>query len=504
MSYKGFTISFNGAIYNYKELRKELEDVGHTFKTESDTEVILHAYEEFGAECLHRFNGMWAFVIHDASTNKLFVTRDRFSIKPLYYYHDQSDFFIASEVKQFKTIEGINLSYNKKRIVEFLQSGGFKNFDFKTFYNEIFQLEGGTYMIFNLEDFTKKLFKYYDFEDDDKGGIKADEELKSLIKESIALRKRADVPYGLTLSGGLDSCIIGQEVFRADNAIKSYSYIAEKDYELSEERYVNAFLDMYPHTNHQIIFPESIERVIKECIYFQDEPPASLSAVAQFLVYKLAKNKGEKVLLSGQGADEVFGGYPRFFGFIPKIAMILYFRNTISLFRVLKKNRVELGDELFNFELSKKDRFNSSKEYSKYLMRSYGLRDLLHYEDRNSMASSIESRLPYLDYRIVERGIKSRDYFKFQLGRLKGSMLNAFKEFLPNLLFKRIKKLAFDTPEKRLLDEGFFSIEEELNKLKNKFPDLPWNDKLDFNRINVFTAWQVYFLNLFIDSDSIN
>lgn len=499
MEYQHLTITFNGAIYNYLELKEELLKLGHSFKTESDTEVILHAYKEFGLDCVHKFNGMWAFVIHDAKSKTLFAARDRFSIKPLYYYHSSSSFLIGSEIKQFKTMENLNLSYNKRKIVDYISSGGFKNFDHKTFYNEIFQLEGGTYLVFNLEDFSKNIYKYYDFKDD-KGEMKEIKDLKSLVKDSIQMRKRSDMKFGITLSGGIDSSILAIESIE-NSSLNSYSFIETRDNELNEESYIYSILEDYPHTNHQVTFPEEFRELVKECIYYQDEPLASLSTVAQFLVYKLAKSKGEKVLFSGQGADEVFGGYPRFFMFIPKLSFLFHYKNVFSLFKILKKSMPADTESIFKVANPNNSKFKSSKSYSKHLLSKFGLRDLLHYEDRNSMANSMESRLPYLDYRIVERGIKSSDYFKFRLGKLKGVLYDAYNEKLPSLIFRRIKKLAFDTPEKRLLDEGVFSIEDELNKLKNKFPDLPWNEKLNIQKINLFNAWQLYFLNIFLEEN---
>jgi asparagine synthase (glutamine-hydrolysing) len=269
---------------------------------------------------------------------------------------------------------------------------------------------------------------------------------------------------------------------------------------MNEEEFIKSLILKFPHKNNQVLLPENLEKLIDECIYFQDEPPASLSVVAQYILYKLANYNKEKVILSGQGADEIFGGYPRFFAFIPRFTLLYYFRNAWALFKSLIKKKGPVGESIFTYDSKKKNSFRTSSDYSKYLITKHGLRDLLHYEDRNSMANSIESRLPYMDFRLVEGMINSKNSFKFQLAKLKGALYNSFKTDLPKLIFNRINKIAFDTPEKELLKENFFNPKEELEKLKASFPDLPWNSKFKSESLNEFTAWQLYFLNKFIDS----
>lgn len=505
-SYKHLTITFNGAIYNYLELQSTLSELGHSFHTQSDTEVILHAYEEYGPDCLNMFNGMWAFVIHDSRTNTLFAARDRFAIKPLYYYHSKEFFHIASEIKQFKCLENLDLSYNKKRIVEYFNSGGFSNFDYKTFFNEIFQLEGGTYLILDLETYDKSLYKFYDFKDEKGQAFEEIEEVKSMLEDSVSLRLRADHKIATTLSGGIDSSILAYEMMSSkkenkeenSSPINSYSFIELKDSAMNEEEFIKSFILQYPHANHQVLLPAKLDELIKECIYYQDEPPASLSTIAQFLVYKLAKNNKEKVLFSGQGADEIFGGYPRFATFIPFLKRILFIRNYFKLISNLIKKRNHKNEKLFNFETASSVPTKSS-EYSKSLLKEKGLRDLLHYEDRNSMANSIESRLPFLDYRLVEKTINSTDKFKFDWSRLKAALLKTYANILPRSILNKIEKTAFDTPEKLLLDEGFFNVDDEYHKLKNALPDLPWNNKINLKAVSEFTAWQIYFMNIFLE-----
>ena len=501
--YKNYTITFNGAIYNFIEIKQELIELGHTFITESDTEVILHAYEEYGPKCLDKFNGMWAFAIYDSDSNTLFAARDRYAIKPLYYYHSKTEFLIASELKQFKHIDLVSLSYNKKRIVEYLNNGGFKNFDYKTFYNEVFQLEGGTYMLFDVNAFSKKLYRYYNIEDSTTSGVKDYDSLQELMANSIEKRLRADMNPGVLLSGGVDSSILTIGALQHTTNISSYSFIESRDSSMDESPFISDFLQKYPHKNNQVSLPEQMKKLIDECIYYQDEPPASLSVVAQFILYKLASYNKEKLTLSGQGADEIFGGYPRFFSYIPKSKMLLNLGNAIEQFRILLKNKKKATEPIFVFKDDSTDKVFSSKSYTKYLLFNKGLRDLLHYEDRNSMAHSVESRLPYLDFRLVEGMYNSKNSFKFKLARLKGALYQTFKQELPSSIFNRMNKLAFDTPEEILLKNDFFNFDEELGKLKSKFPDLPWNKKFKSSTVGEFTAWQVYFLNRFFEIDRI-
>jgi len=501
LSYKNLTITFNGAIYNYIELRNDLVSLGHKFTTESDTEVVLHAYHEYGTDCLHKFNGMWAFAIHDKESNTVFAARDRFSIKPLYYYHSSSEFLIASEIKQFKQIDSINLSYNKKRIVEYLNSGGFKNFDFKTFYNEIFQLEGGTYLILNLEDFSKNLYRYYSIDSSTENTIEDIDTLQKLIKDSIDKRLRADLDPGVLLSGGIDSSVLTIGTLQSKPSTSSYSFIESRDESMNETPFIQDLLNKFPHKNNQVSLPDDVTKLIDECIYFQDEPPASLSVIAQYILYKLASFNKEKLILSGQGADEIFGGYPRFFTFIPKTKFLFNLGNALNQFRILLKSKKKYQEPLFVLNDNSVKNPTSCKSYTQNLLFKKGLRDLLHYEDRNSMANGIESRLPYLDVRLVEGMYNAKNSFKFQFGRLKGALYQTFKQELPESIFQRMNKLAFDTPEKLLLQNSFFNFEKELKKLKASFPDLPWNTKFSISAVNEFTAWQVYFLNRFLDLD---
>lgn len=494
--YKDFALSFNGAIYNYKEIKSDLEQKGHIFITESDTEVILHAYEEFGEDCVSRFNGMWAFVIIDQSEHKAFISRDRFGIKPVYYYLGQSQFIVGSELNQFKSIPHLSLEINTERVQYFLESGGFKNNSESTFYKDVYQLQPGFSLSIDLSLDHFKLHQYYKLEH----STFSEAGVMELIDKSVNDRLIGDVEAGILFSGGLDSSILLSHLIRSRPKVQSYSYIEQSDKNLNEERYIDTFLKKFPHVNHQIVFPENIENLINDCLKNQDEPINSLSVVAQFLLYKLANRNQVKLMISGQGSDEIFAGYNRFLSFFPR-KNFLY--NPVSFLQFVLDNKSLIADKLFpqkKLQLFENHTFEfpelqTEKEYMLYLLEKNGIRDLLHYEDRNSMSNSIESRMPFLDYRLVEAAYHMPTEIKLMFIKRKGVLLNLYEKILPTEILKRKRKLAFDTPELHLLRNGFFKPEEILEKAIAYFPELKWRKQISFNLERDFMLiWQLYFL----------
>ena len=496
--YQHFTIIFNGAIYNFQEIKKDLLNKGHQFNTESDTEVIVHAFEEYGDKCVELFDGMWAFVIHDSIKKTLFVSRDRFGIKPLYYSCNSDQLFIGSEIKQFRIIPEFELNIRSKSVQYYLESGGFKNHDANTFYEDVFQLEPGCSMLYRLEDFSLEKRRYYDLKETTKSDHA---NVAELINDSVLKRTISDFTPSVMFSGGLDSSIILGHLLQHNPHTKSYSFIEDRDELLNEGEYISAFLNQYKHENHQVSLPEKIDTLISDCLVAQDEPPASLSAVAQFLIYSLASRNGEKLMMSGQGADELFAGYPRNLSLLSKgsffkspIRTIDFIKdNSTLLFRHFTSNKENVP---FSNPLMPQSNFSTIKDYMYYLINSNGLRDLLHYEDRNSMAHGIETRVPFLSHELVEFAYHLEDKKKLSRLKRKGILLDSYRKVLPPKIYKRKNKLAFDTPEKYLLKQGVFSVEKELLKVKEKFPKIEWNDNyIPSADSDVMFAWQLRFLN---------
>ena len=327
MSYSSarYWIVFNGAIYNHLEIRKELEGLGYTFKTRIDTETILAAYSKWGEECLERFIGMWAFAIYDKLNNEVFFARDRYGIKPFYYYFsDKGDLFFGSEIKQFTVLPGWNASMNPQRVYDQLIYSIADHTD-ETMFKNVFQLPGGTYFKSKIRDIKpvhnklsykrwyqpkRELFKG-SFED-------ASVIFRSLFQASVKEHLSADVPLGTALSGGLDSSAIVCEVNRllknqkTTNQQLTFSSCSNID-KYSEKKWIDIVIAA---TNVNAFFVTSkVEDVFTQTpqiLWYQDEPYQSQSVLLSYNVFKLAASAGVKVLLNGQGADEYLGGYGQF------------------------------------------------------------------------------------------------------------------------------------------------------------------------------------------------
>lgn len=503
-NYLHYTISFNGAIYNFKALRQELIALGHQFHTESDTELIIHSFAEFGPSCVDNFDGMWAFVIYDKQREELFCSRDRFGIKPFYYLYTDTGFYVGSELKQFVEIPEYQRDINSSMVKYYLDSGGFKNYSEQTFYTGILQLEPGHHLIFNIKSHKLEVIKYYALEETEEPD---NQYVIELIEEAVRNRTIADINPAVMFSGGLDSSILLGHLLQIQNNTRSYSFIEDRIDTMNETSYIESFLEKYNHQNHQISLPDNFDKLLADCLYMQDEPPASLSALAQYLIYSLASKNNERLMISGQGADELFAGYPRNLSLIKPIQFIKYPRATISFIGdnfdlILKRISPSISQSsLFNTNLNNASNYNSIQSYMKYLIENNGLRDLLHYEDRNSMAHGIETRLPFLSHHLVEFAYHLDEQLKMKGLKRKGLLLDAYREVIPAKILARKNKIAFDTPEAFLLKANYFSATDNLKKIKEKFPQLDWNEKFNLKEHgNPIMIWQMKFLNsLFID-----
>ena len=495
--FQHLTLSFNGAIYNFKDLRSQLTKEGYKFETESDTEVVIKSYAAYGQDCVHKFEGMWSFVIFDSLRNQVFASRDRFGIKPLYFLDGEDDFWIGSELKQFKAA-GLQLTINSKQVQYYLESGGFKNHSSATFFNEILQLEPGHNLLFDFESMQLRVDRYYSLSD---APLPAPGNLTDVIAKAVEDREIGDINPAMMFSGGLDSSILLLHLLKNQGPTRSYSFIEKAESSLDESPYISAFLERFPHENHQMEFPSTLDKLIAECIDAQDEPPASLSAVAQFMLYALANRVGEKLMMSGQGADEIFGGYPRFLSFIPRVHYLGHPIESIGLLRkygkrLLGNQKMQKESVFFQKGDFEQPSFSNQQEYMLYLFEKNGLRDLLHYEDRNSMAHHIETRVPFLDRRLVEYAYHLPIEVKMQGLKGKGVLVENYREILPKKIIERKDKLAFDTPEERLINNGMINVSEALDICIAAFPDLQWNELHSIlDRTNPIQQWQIYFLS---------
>lgn len=519
---------YNGEIYNYEELRSELETRGYNFISKTDTEVLVAMYDYYGEKCVDKLNGMWAFAIYDKDEQAIFCSRDRFGIKPFYYYWDNGTLMFASEIKQILLMLENEIYANKQRLLEFLILGDLDYTD-ETMFKDIKQLKGGYNLSYKIK--TSEIFvsEYYKLPTEVNRRSSYQEQCK-IFKEkftnSIERHLRADVPIGYCLSGGLDSSAI---VCMADTILKktkkhSKQYAVSSCFEdkrYDERVYIDEVISETDVTSIKV-FPEEENLFAKldKIIWHMDEPFDSTSVYAQWNIFAAASENGLTVMLDGQGADEQLAGYTGFytvlfayylrrFSFF-KLARELYsYRrlrsvtekhismNSIILNAVLSAyipERIKLDikrklsyrnvDLPFDNELIDKvleNRYiypvHSPQQYIRDSIR-FGMSTLLHYEDRNSMAHSIESRVPFLDYELVESIYRMPFEYKIRKGITKAVMRDGLEGVLPEKIRKRYNKLGFVTPEDQWINHNVEFFEAELEKTCDSLANLISKEKV--------------------------
>ena len=517
----------NGEIYNYIELKEELIAKGYKFKSTSDTEVVLTAYKEWGEDCVLKFNGMWAFVIWDRKNNKIFLSRDRVGIKPLFYFNKNGKFIFCSEIKGIKTFLENELTLNEKKIYEFLIKGQiFVGESNETIYNEVNQLMPGTNLI--LKDGKVTINKYWSlkininklsFEENVEG-------FKNLFRKSIGLMLRSDVEVGTCLSGGLDSSSLVSFASKEFNKKFSTFSAVWPGYSCDESYYVNKLNEMYScYANAFTPELDNILEIFDKVIWHQEIPLSGSSIMAQWFVMGKAKSKNIKVLLDGQGADEILSGYP--FYLIPYINEMIYSFKWNELFhnyKSLKQNNYSIKrmigiqkHKLFHKietafpikrELQSKYLFetkyprphlnNFLPEYLKDQIEKTILPILLHFEDRNSMANSVESRVPFLDHNLIEFTVNIPTEQKIHGALTKIILREAMKPYLPVEIYNRTDKIGFSTPiEEKMSKGGINFFDFALDYItKSEFYGL---NLIDDNLIDKENIFGIYSLARFID-----
>lgn len=476
---------FNGEIYNYIELIPELKARGHRFRSHSDSEVIIHAYEEYGTDCLQRFNGMWAFAIWDSKKQLLFCARDQYGIKPLYYAQSHETLLFASEIKALLTYPGIKRVPNNLMVYDYL-TYGFHDHTEQTFFQGIFQLEPAHYL--TAQNGSYSVRKYWEFTPRNNSPIQSNasyaEEFREFFTQSVKIRLRSDVPVGTCLSGGLDSnSIVGMANTLQPLSTAFHAFTAGfSDTRFDERRYIADTLKKIP-LQHHVVMPDAslLLAELDNLIRVQDEPFISTSIFAQYEVMKLAHAYRLKVLLDGQGADELLGGYPDYLTVYA--ATLLRHFALPKLYRNLAASGMHMMGGMPNFlfhflpnlvtqpvalllrthpaylkksfakkyaHLPEMCKFSGQDDATNYLYTSFfkhGLRGLLRYEDRNSMAFSIETRLPFLDQNLVDFALRLPMDQKIHNGVLKFVQRNALKDVIPESILTRKDKMGFVTPE---------------------------------------------------------
>ncbi|MBL4707149.1 MAG: asparagine synthase (glutamine-hydrolyzing) [Flavobacteriales bacterium] len=491
MSKYDFEIVFNGEIYNYIELREILINEHNVkFSSQTDTEVILSAYKIWGAECVNKFNGMWSFAIHDLKQDILFCSRDRFGIKPFVYGKVGEKFIFGSESKQFIDIEGFEPNLNRAVAYNFLENG-LLNATEDTFFEGISELRGGHNLTFDLKKMNYKVSQWYDisrFKVETKISFeKAKLKFRELFKSSVLLRLRSDVKVGSCLSGGLDSSSIVSIASSEIEALETVSSCYE-DKKYDEQTYIDIVNKRFKTIVNKT-FPNLDdlydEKVFEKMVYFQDQPFRSASHFSEYMVFKKASEKGLIVMLDGQGSDEYLAGYNEFFiNFWRALFVKFRFRKLykeIKLFSINRKSTISktaryffgalfvnnakakikrvlgketeqnwVGEELkkeFKNYFETKQMFKSLKDLGVYEILYSSIPYQLHSEDRNSMLHSIESRIPFLDFRLVEFSLQLPDELKVRNGESKAILRNGLSEDLPKEIPERFDKMGFVAPD---------------------------------------------------------
>jgi asparagine synthase (glutamine-hydrolysing) len=520
-------ISLNGEIYNYIELKYELLKKGYKFNSTSDVEVVLAAYSEWGENCVQKFNGMWAFVIWDRKNNVFFFSRDRVGIKPLYFYNRNGQFIFCSEIKGIRTYLNNDLTLNEKQIYEYLIKGQINVGESEeTIYKEVKQLMPGTNLI--IRNNKTEIKKYWDLK------IKTNnlsfeenvDKFKDLFRESIKLMLRSDVEVGSCLSGGLDSSSLVSFASKEFNKKFNTFSAIWPGYSCDESYFVKILNEQYScYSNAFTPNLDNILDIFEKVIWHQEIPLSGSSIMAQWFVMEKAKSKNIKVLLDGQGADEILSGYPVYL--IPYINEMIYtlkwkelFRNYNSLKRSkysvkrmigIQKHKIfHTAKPVFPIKESLKPKYsyktrftrphlsNFLPEYLKDQIEKTNLPVLLHFEDRNSMANSVESRVPYLDHNLIEFAVNIPTEQKIHGTLTKIILREAMKPYLPEEIYRRTDKIGFSSPiEEKLSSNGSrfydFALDNILNSELNRM-DLLDKDLLD--KENIFG---IYSLARFID-----
>jgi asparagine synthase (glutamine-hydrolysing) len=500
-------VIFNGELYNYRELKKELAK--HTFRSDTDTEVLLHGYEEWGIEkLLEKMAGMWAFSIIDMQNKQAYLVRDRFGIKPLYYDNDGKALVFASEIKAVRILHPTE-ALNEKRIVSFLSASYYEPNE--TFFQHIKQVKPGNYLKVNLKTKKAEEKEYWNikmakdtltgkdtsnsYEEIDLHQVSS--RFKDLFIESVRLHLRSDVPIGTCLSGGLDSSSIvctAQKLLDENvidekgltRQVRTFSSVP-KEKEVSEKAYIDE-VNHQANTEAHTVTPTFTEFMtdLDRLVEMHDEPFLNPSVYMQYRVMQLAKENGVKVLLDGQGADESLGGYHSYLAFyfsdlrrqglyIELVRELYDFRDQLYPFvgKVFRRkfgtwDRTVKGLVKISPISSSMDKyFSRAKTFAEQLKEDTvgrNLLELLKYEDQNSMIFSIESRVPFLYHPLIEYIFSLPMSARIGNGWTKLMLRESMKGVLPETIRKRRTKLGFPAPDKAWALEMISDYREQLKQ----------------------------------------
>jgi asparagine synthase (glutamine-hydrolysing) len=481
-------LMFNGEIYNFRNIRHELEELGHTFISSGDTEVILAAYLQWGTACFHRLNGMWAMVLADLRNRKIIISRDRFGIKPLFYYRDQNRLLVASELKQLLAA-GVPAVANRSALTRFIR-GLRPVTPEETFFRDVFAQPAATFAEISLQDAAELSFeRYWQLDPAPIASAPPLEQacatLDGLLAQSVGEHMVAQAPIGHLISGGLDSSLLAAFAApiyaRRDQRGMGASMVMTSANRYDESPYIDQVVAALRLESVRAEFTgawlkDNIDRVTRA----QEEPVAGMAVAAQFLAYEAAARYGARVVLDGQGADEIFAGYPRhqltvLKDYLRRGAVTALLFEMVSLclhdakflrdaWRLRILPRLGLGWARYrqrpasDFLLSDattsvsqcrarpERRFSALQAELLNDVLSGNLRAALAVTDRNAMAHSIEARVPYVDRRIIELAFQLPDDYKIGGGKRKRILRRLAQRYLPKAIVARVDRIGFGAP----------------------------------------------------------
>ena len=516
-----YTIVHNGEIYNYIELRTSLQKIGYSFKTGSDAELILAAYDHWKEKCLQQFEGMFSFAIWDQKAGELFAARDRFGEKPFYYFEEDGHFIFASEMKALWAV-GVPKRADGKMLLNYLTLGHVQNSTDKEqcFFEKIWSLPPSHYLKFSLRDNHSRIHRYWGINRETRVNISADEAIQrftGLLNDSIKKRLRSDVEIGASISGGLDSSAIvailhGQRPenfphLQAGKKLKTFSAVFP-GFERNESGYISRVTERFGLDNFQVEpTADNLVKDFEKLCFHQEEPFSSSGIYAQYKVFELARQHGVKVILDGQGADEILAGYPKYIHWYLQEVL-----NRHKLGAVQKEKKALLkNDQHFDWNvktilaaflpahaairLEKKEYVQTIKhpDIERSFVRSMsgrdwegihkpivtklndilyfntmemGLEELLRFADRNSMAHGLETRLPFLDHRLVEFVFSLPSRLKIHNGWTKWMLRQAMEQRLPGEIVWRKEKTGFEPPQLKWMKEPL--LQDYMHEAKRK------------------------------------
>jgi asparagine synthase (glutamine-hydrolysing) len=513
-----YTITYNGEIYNYIEIKNTLHKKGYRFHSKSDTEVILAAYDYWKKDCLYHFDGMFAFAIWDNKEKILFAARDRLGEKPFYYYENKEQFVFGSEMKALWAA-GIEKKTDEKMLLNYITLGYVQNANDKeqTFFENIYSLPPAHYLQIDFTSFKAQIHTYWDIDKENTINISpagAIEQFTDLFTKSVSRRLRSDVSVGTSLSGGIDSSAIVaaiQQLQKNNNRLQTFSAVFP-GFEKDESAHIKTIVKKFKLQNFQAI--PTYEGLIKDfetLCHHQEEPFGSSSIYAQFKVFELAKQQEVKVLLDGQGADETHAGYNNYIhwylqqllsrnkfgealrekklfekksihlklGIKNLLAAFLPTHASIQLERNEYHKSVHQPDINPDFIISLRGRewegihkpiITKLNDILYFNTHTMGLEEMLRFADRNSMAHGREVRLPFLNHTLVEFLFSLPANFKIHEGWTKWLLRNAMKNRLPHETVWRIDKIGYEPPQQQWMQNK--TMQEYIVESKRKLVNL--------------------------------